>query len=113
MQGRVAEASSLAALLLLAACAGVPQTVEDPLAAEACDITRQRIAAAQPGTPETAALAARIVSNCETLGRDYAQALRASALAGAATPIAPCAAHRTRPGAWWNGWTARSGRFRW
>lgn len=87
MQSRVVGASLLAALLL-AACAGLPQTVEDPLAAEACDVTRQRLAAAQPGTPETAALAARIAGNCETLGRDYAEALRASALAGAATPIA-------------------------
>jgi hypothetical protein len=87
MQSRVAEAWLLAALLLLTACAGLPQTVEDPLAAEACDVTRERLAAAQPGTPETAALAARIASNCETLGRDYAEALRASALAGAATPI--------------------------
>jgi hypothetical protein len=88
MPSRVAEASLLAAVLL-AACVGLPQTAEDPLAAEACDITRQRLSTAQPGTPETAALAARIVSDCETLGRDYAQALRAAALAGAATPIAP------------------------
>jgi hypothetical protein len=87
MRRRVAEASLLAALLLLAACASVPQAVEDPLAAEACDVTRQRLAAAEPGTPETAALAGRIAGSCETLGRDYAQALRASALAGAATPI--------------------------
>jgi hypothetical protein len=86
MQHRAAEASLLA-LLLLAGCASVPQPVEDPLAAEACDITRGRLATAQPGTPETAALAARIGRNCESLGRDYAQALRASALAGAATPI--------------------------
>jgi hypothetical protein len=86
MQSRVAEAWLLAALLL-AACAGLPQTVEDPLAAEACDVTRERLAAAQPGTPEAAALAARIASDCETLGRDYAEALRASALAGAVTPI--------------------------
>jgi hypothetical protein len=88
MPSRIAGAALLAALLLLAACAGVPQTAEDPLAAEACAVTRQRLATAQPGTPETAALAARIVRDCEPLGRDYAQALRASALAGAATPIA-------------------------
>jgi hypothetical protein len=86
MQSRAAGTSLLAALLL-AACAGVPQTAEDPLAAEACAVTRERLATAQPGTPETAALAARIVRDCEPLSRDYAQALRASALAGAATPI--------------------------
>jgi hypothetical protein len=89
MPGRVAEASLLAAVLLLAACAGLPHTAGDPLAAEVCDLTRQQIATAQPDTPETAALAARIASTCEALGRDYAQALRAAALAGAATPIAP------------------------
>jgi hypothetical protein len=85
MSSRIAGAAFLAALLL-AACAGVPQglpqTVEDPLAAGACAVTRERLATVQPGTPETAALAARITSDCETLGRDYAEALRASALAG-------------------------------
>jgi hypothetical protein len=85
MPSRFAQTLLLAALLL-AACAG-PQTAEDQLAAEACAVTRERLATAQPGTPETAALAARIARNCETLGRDYAEALRASALAGAATPI--------------------------
>jgi hypothetical protein len=84
MPNRFAQASLLAALLL-AACAGVPQTAEDPLAAEACAVTRERLVTAQPGSPETAALAARIASDCESLGRDYAEALRASALAG---PIA-------------------------
>src|SRR5690554_5655800 len=87
MRSRVA-ATALLAALLLAACASVHPTVEDPLAAAACDVTRQRLAEARPGTAETAALATRIARQCPTLGRDYAEALRASALAGAATPVA-------------------------
>lgn len=81
-------AVALALLLPLAACATPPGTAEpDPLAAEACAVLRDRLAQAQPATPATAALAERLQVDCVPLGRAYAEALRRSALAGAATPV--------------------------
>ncbi|EPC00386.1 hypothetical protein L861_14020 [Litchfieldella anticariensis FP35 = DSM 16096] len=90
MNHRIAVSGAFIAPLLLSACAGFPPAVEepDPLAAEVCHITRQRLAEAQPGTPETEALATRIESNCEALGQDYATALRTSALRGATASVA-------------------------
>ncbi|MFG6138519.1 hypothetical protein [Halomonas sp. B23F22_10] len=53
---------------------------DDPLAAEVCDVTRQRLSEAQPETSGGKALAASITAECESLGRDYADALRGAAV---------------------------------
>ncbi|WP_136247430.1 hypothetical protein [Halomonas borealis] len=53
---------------------------QDPLAAEVCDVTRQRLAEAQPQTPGGQALAADIAAECEGLGRDYSEALKEAAV---------------------------------
>lgn len=89
MNHRFAISWALIVPLLLSACAGLPPATEQPgsLATEVCDVTRQRLAAAQPGTPETEALAIRIETDCERLGQDYATALRDSALRGATASV--------------------------
>ncbi len=88
MKTRFASPGLLCASLLLSACTALPPATEEPdsLAAEVCDVTRQRLDSAQPKTPETQALATRIEANCEQLGQTYAQALRDSALAGKESP---------------------------
>lgn len=91
MKTRFASWGLFCASLLLSACTALPPATEEPdsLAGEVCDVTRQRLASAQPETPATQALATRIDTNCEQLGRAYAEALRDAALAGEASPAPP------------------------
>lgn len=81
----------LTILLALGGCVATPTvpTADDPLAARVCQTTRDRLAQASPATPQTAALAARLETECDALGRDYAAALREAAVIGAVADIPP------------------------